>query len=412
MKIQDLDDSGWIAAARRFLDMQEVIADAFRKATSGQLEDVEPLERIQKYVQREWEHWTGDAPGTAGPLPPRTADLGVERVVGATNDLLSIEFLEAGRRAADAVGRITVGGMPMGSGFLIGNGLVITNEHVLEDPDMADAGTLELNYEANRFGPLRRLESFTLNPDRFFLADKAHDFAVVAASQKSDNGTPLSDFGYHPLIGREGKILVGQPVNIVQHPDGREKAICLHDSRFMYLENDGAVDIYCWYSADTEPGSSGSPVFNNRWEVVALHHRAIPKMTADGEILDRNNRRISEERARERPEDVQWVANEGIRASRLVRALRAAQLTPPMDAERQALLTLWERADGPAAEGTPAAAAPSALRATEFESAPERKVADSVAADHGKTPGRESTDVRIASPASPPITITIRIGDG
>jgi V8-like Glu-specific endopeptidase len=28
------------------------------------------------------------------------------------------------------------------------------------------------------------------------------------------------------------------------------------------------------YEVDTEPGSSGSPVFNNRWELVALHSRA------------------------------------------------------------------------------------------------------------------------------------------
>jgi V8-like Glu-specific endopeptidase len=26
------------------------------------------------------------------------------------------------------------------------------------------------------------------------------------------------------------------------------------------------------YLTDTEPGSSGSPVFNSQWQVVALHH--------------------------------------------------------------------------------------------------------------------------------------------
>ena len=30
------------------------------------------------------------------------------------------------------------------------------------------------------------------------------------------------------------------------------------------------------YSTDTEAGSSGSPVFNDQWEVVALHHSVKP----------------------------------------------------------------------------------------------------------------------------------------
>jgi endonuclease G len=57
-------------------------------------------------------------------------------------------------------------------------------------------------------------------------------------------------------------------VNIIQHPSGRElKVVLTHN----LVAND-ATDTRVQYYADTKPGSSGSPVFNNLWVVVALHH--------------------------------------------------------------------------------------------------------------------------------------------
>ena len=35
------------------------------------------------------------------------------------------------------------------------------------------------------------------------------------------------------------------------------------------------LDSFLHYEADTEPGSSGSPVFDDGWEVVALHHASV-----------------------------------------------------------------------------------------------------------------------------------------
>ena len=55
-------------------------------------------------------------------------------------------------------------------------------------------------------------------------------------------------------------------VNIIQHPYGGPKKVALrnnlvYDSNFPKLR----------YFTDTDHGSSGSPVFNDAWEVVALH---------------------------------------------------------------------------------------------------------------------------------------------
>jgi endonuclease G len=60
------------------------------------------------------------------------------------------------------------------------------------------------------------------------------------------------------------------------------------------------------YETDTKPGSSGSPVLNDRWQLVVLHHASEPARDADGVEIDVNGRRVT----RSTPEYLrQWVAN-------------------------------------------------------------------------------------------------------
>ena len=56
-------------------------------------------------------------------------------------------------------------------------------------------------------------------------------------------------------------------VNIIQHPSGGPKQISLYHNLVSFA-NDQRIQ----YLTDTLPGSSGSPVFDNDWRVVALHH--------------------------------------------------------------------------------------------------------------------------------------------
>ena len=76
-----------------------------------------------------------------------------------------------------------------------------------------------------------------------------------------------------------------------------EIRISLHNSLVLDVD-----DRYTWYRSPTEHGSSGSPVFDDNWHVIALHHgwtRSI-RGTADGAT----------------------GANEGIRIDRLFEALQ------------------------------------------------------------------------------------------
>jgi hypothetical protein len=67
-----------------------------------------------------------------------------------------------------------------------------------------------------------------------------------------------------PVLGGEN-----QPrAYVIGYPMGRPQIqLSLHDSKI--IDCDGT---YAHYRSATEHGSSGSPVFDSNWEVIALHH--------------------------------------------------------------------------------------------------------------------------------------------
>ena len=198
--------------------------------------------------------------------------------------------------------------------------LLMTNEHVLTSADFATrSGRVQLPTQRRRRHASGR--QFGLRPDVFFLNDKGLDFALVALEARSANRTPLASFGCCPLIGAEGKIIVQDPVNIVQHPKGELKQIVIRNNTLLDLPDTEPLDKYAHYQTDTEQGSSGSPVFNDQWGVIALHHSSVPPMNANNQVLDRKGKVWPQNGD---PDDIDWVSNEGIRTSRLVKFISTA----------------------------------------------------------------------------------------
>ena len=65
------------------------------------------------------------------------------------------------------------------------------------------------------------------------------------------------------------------------------KQVVIRENRLLDLpDNLETFDRVAHYEADTEPGSSGAPVFSDLWEVVALHHSGVPKTDPQGRFLD------------------------------------------------------------------------------------------------------------------------------
>ena len=274
--------------------------------------------------------------------PPDISEIGLEALIGKSDEKLPVEFLEIGSLAARSVGRVQ--GTDFGTCFHVGHQIILTNNHVYPNSDEAIASITEIEFfaESNKFGPHQPPLIYFPDPKRFFLTNKELDFTLMAVSDHLGENPPLEDLGWHVLIKVQGKIRVGDPVNIIQHPQGGEKAIVVHNSHFLHLENDTQDDDFCWYSGDTDQGSSGAPVFNNRWEVVALHHKAVPKTNRNGDIIDRNGHVMSKQRLEESPEDIAWAANEGVRTSKIIKAVQDVSFENSAQQKiRDDLLALW-----------------------------------------------------------------------
>ncbi|MDP5220457.1 trypsin-like peptidase domain-containing protein [Ruegeria sp. 2205SS24-7] len=179
-----------------------------------------------------------------------------EKISGGA-DFLPAHFLSRGDTRARAVCKINLPG-GSGSGFLIGErGFIMTNNHVIASIDEARDAMAEFDFEEGSSSL-----TVTLEPDRFFVTSVELDFTIVGCDPSA-----VSEIEPIALLRSPATITRNERVNIVQHPRGRQKEVALHDNKVKRVK-----DKVVWYTTDTEPGSSGSPVFNNEWGLVALHH--------------------------------------------------------------------------------------------------------------------------------------------
>lgn len=254
-----------------------------------------------------------------------------EAIQGKTADYIGVAWLEAGRIASNAVARIVLSNdQPLGTGFLVSNRLLLTNNHVISDKAAARGMIAEFRYEitlGERFAsPIR----FAFDPDTFFETDETDDldFTLIALGNHLTSSSNLLDFGCCPLSSSSVKHTVGEVVNIVQHPEGDYKQIVIRENRIVHRG-----DTVLHYVADTEPGASGSPVFNDEWQVIALHHWGAPhREPASG------------------GQSIKTDVNEGIRISAIVTELQ--QRMASMNSNRQQLVNDALRASAPGDFGT------------------------------------------------------------
>ena len=287
----------------------ELVAKRLRRLKANQ-----PLVEQMEGMNRSF---TPTGPGVAPKAFPRS----LERVLG-TNDLIGIRFFDQGMKVSRAVARVQIHdqqgrSVGYGTGFLVSPRLFLTNNHVLNSAEVASASQAEFNFQENAAGAMQPTEVFAFTPAEFFLTDIEHDYTLVSINQD----VRLLNYGWLPLIPQTGKLVVGETVNIIQHPNGEPKQLAIRDNKVI-----DELELFLHYQTDTSPGSSGSPVFNDQWEVVALHHSGVPQLSPEGKIQSTDGRDWEEWMGEQR---ISWIANEGVRVSRLVQHVQAQNLTEP-----------------------------------------------------------------------------------
>jgi endonuclease G, mitochondrial len=264
---------------------------------------------------------------------PSTAKVVLERIIGGHNDLQPVTFLSRGAQVARTIGRVSQqrGGrlVPFGTGFLVAPRLFLTNNHVLPDVHLAAESVIEFDCDPGT--PDSQYVLVAIDPDRLFLTDQHLDFSLVALRELQDGRAPGEEFGWNQLISRQGKIVTGEPVNVIGHPMGRTKEVSVRHNRLT-----NQLEHFLHYETDTEPGNSGSPVYNDTWEVVALHHAGVPSTDDDGNLLKADGQHWHRS---DGDQAIDWVANEGARVSVLLARLAELDLSA---AQGQLLATLAE----------------------------------------------------------------------
>ncbi|WP_295639113.1 DNA/RNA non-specific endonuclease [Novosphingobium sp.] len=256
----------------------------------------------------------------------------IERKMGATLDWVTTPTSEAARMAGRPVARIVANADPrvepvgFATGFLISPSVLLTNWHVFPDAGSARGTGANFLHEQGDAGVARGV-TFELDPDALFHADDALDYAIVAVKPTAVTGELLSSLAFLAVNGSSAKILPGMPIRIIEYPDGGAKRYATQNCRLLDLRDDG----FLRYETDTAEGSSGSPCFTEIWEVCGLHHASIPRTRGD-DVLNKDGSVW----APGQPDDgIDWIANEGVRISAVVRALASIR---PGDASATRLL--------------------------------------------------------------------------
>jgi S1-C subfamily serine protease len=237
-----------------------------------------------------------------------------EKVFDETDRYKRMDWFEKMRRRALAIGKVKQpDGRGVGTGFLVrGSDLCdrlddewcfVTNSHVVSDDEAvrrlfsAEQRPLLPAEASVQFEMLFRREKPKLRLGEIVWSSPpaALDVTVVRL------GEPFYDDEVEPYpIGEEFPDPAARPrLYILGHPNGSELSVSLHDNHL--IERD---DRLCRYRTPTNPGSSGSPVFDDQWRLVGLHHagsQSLPGLEDPSTVTE---------------------ANEGIRIDAIVRALR------------------------------------------------------------------------------------------
>lgn len=262
-----------------------------------------------------------DLPATTAAAPPvspiealdlsaATLDLTPEAEVGGQDDTLSIDFFKKTMEVSRSVFKVLVhrhfdtdpnfisGEDPefgLGTGWVIGDRLMITNHHVVEARGRFEAPAEpedfvlqgQNTYIIPDYHTLSDADKMIKLDESALLAyDKELDFAIYQLPENYSDRAPLKLRRRNIEKSLSNKL--ADRVNIVQHPMGKPQRVGFRNN-FIVVGDDRRLS----YLTDTEGGSSGSPVCDDKWKVAALH-RATKSISAqnvkiNGALIRREN---------------------------------------------------------------------------------------------------------------------------
>ncbi len=168
---------------------------------------------------------------------------------------------------AKAVCKLILNGSGSCTGWLLGcEGNIMTNNHCIGNASTAQNTDYLFNFQTNTCTGGNTTTDRVASSATFIKTSNSVDATIVKLPVN-----PTDQYGYLSL--RSAAARAGERIYIPQHPGGRRKEIAVNDgNRLATISSiNGSRDVQ--YTADTEGGSSGSPVlaFDSNL-VVAIHN--------------------------------------------------------------------------------------------------------------------------------------------
>lgn len=278
------------------------------RAASRGLDGTEAGHRLASVIKLLEAHYGGAAPAPAPPSlgqPVASKVVTMPEAIILGDDRVDYPFLEGALRTARSVARLKVprifDGKPdgtslLGTGWLIAPGLLITNHHVIDarDRDHGEVAASEADLRAQgRAAGVwfdYRLESgdhveFAAAKLVCWSPVEELDYALVRLVDGPADRKRL------PVVPKLPPLVKGARLNIVQHPQGGPLRFGIRGNAYV---GTGDEPHFLRYLTDTAPGASGSPVLNDAWIVVGLHHASKKvQQQQDGQPVYLNNEGIA-----------------------------------------------------------------------------------------------------------------------
>lgn len=191
----------------------------------------------------------------------------IESICG-TNDLVNIKCKDtATQNLGLRVGRMYFqksGSWYLCTGFLVSScsAHFLTNEHCISDQTVTSTLQVRFKYRYTTCTGTTLDSYSTYYGDKWIKDSVSYDYCLLTLKNN-----PQNTYGYLQLIN--GAPITGETIYIIQHPGGSPQKYST-STVYNTTANSGK-DLA--YMADTEGGSSGSPVFaDTEDQVLGLHH--------------------------------------------------------------------------------------------------------------------------------------------
>lgn len=188
-------------------------------------------------------------------------------------DIMDVGFLKRAIARTASVCKVEIPPLNrIGTGFLIAPTLLLTNYHVLGQTDEevknnAAQIVLHFGYTEENDNQLT-YHRFRLDAKQPILSQSQanHGLDYVLLQVQSDI-TKIPEIQPAPYNLKPPS--KGMGVHILQHPQGNTMKLAINNNGITGIYSSQGLMQYVTYAFG---GSSGSPCFNDDWEVVALHH--------------------------------------------------------------------------------------------------------------------------------------------